>query len=335
MILLTGATGYVGSLLLDRLLQSGNKVICLTRNPQALEKKKGLKIIKADLENADVLSNIDDLKELQDVTIVIHLAALYDLTSSMSKCYVANVVATMNLSSLCRKLPNIQQFIHTSTVAVTGNHSGPIDSEILDYDQTYPNAYAKTKSQAEGFVRRSIAKEMLCILRPGIIIGNSRDMSNFKPDGPYMAISYAQKIIKKFPIFKKSPFVVLPINRSSVFPLVTVDSVVDSILYAVDSKLLGCHHIVMPSAPTILEFANEMFKTLGLIANIKTVSASNRLLKLVKKLPLGEELPRELLDYMVISPVYSKTMDQGLLNILNNVTWSEIKSPFFREATKI
>ncbi len=335
MILLTGATGFVGSLVLERLLQSGHKVICLARNPQAIQDRDGLQVIKADLENSDVLANLDDLKHLQDVTTVIHLAALYDLTSPMSKCYMANVVATMNLSSLCRKLPDLQHFIHISTVAVSGNHSGIIDSEILDYNQTYPNAYAKTKSQAEGFIRRSIAKDKLCVLRPGIIIGNSSDMSQFKADGPYLAISYAQKIIQKFPLFKKVPFVVLPINAESIFPLVTVDSIVESILYSVENKLLGSHHLVMPSAPTILEFSQEMFKSLGLVSNIKTVNAGSKLLSLVKMLPLDEALPRELLDYMVISPNYSKSKDTGLLNILNNVTWSEIKSPFFREATKI
>lgn len=335
MILLTGATGFVGSLLLDRLLDSGKSVICLARNPDAITKRERLQVIKADLENVDVLANIDDLKKLKEVTTIIHLAALYDLTSSVSKCYMANVVATMNLSSLSRKLDKLQHFIHISTVAVSGDFSGVVDSDTIDFNQSYPNAYAKTKSQAEGFVRRSIPKEMLCILRPGIIIGNSENMVQFKADGPYLAIKYAQSLMRRFPLSKKVPFIVLPINPESVFPLVTVDSVVESILYSIEEKLLGCHHLVMPSAPTILVFADEMFKSIGLNSKIKAIKAGSRFLKIIKKLPLDESLPRELLDYMVISPKYSKSKDQGLLNILNKVTWSEIKSPFFREATKI
>lgn len=334
MILLTGATGFVGGLLLDKLLASGHHVICLARNPSAIPARDHLTVIKADLENSEVITTIDDLVKLKDVETIVHLAALYDLSADMSKCYMANVVASMNLVNLSRKLTRLKHFIHISTVAISGNFNGLVEHDKHEFDQSFPNAYAKTKAQAEGFIRRSVDKDILCILRPGIIIGDSNDMSIFKADGPYMAIKYAQKLINKYPFISKLPFIFLPINTKSNLPLITVDAVVDSIFYSIENRLLSCHHLVLPSAPKVLEFAQDMLNGLGLKTKVKAIRTNDKVLNTLKRIPFDDSMPRELLDYMVIAADYSLTKDSGLLKILNSNTWSEIKSPFFREATK-
>tara|TARA_R110002049_G_scaffold184420_1_gene352692 strand:+ start:103 stop:1116 length:1014 start_codon:yes stop_codon:yes gene_type:complete len=334
MILLTGATGFVGSRLLQALLDQGSRVVCLVRDPSKIKKQNNLTIIKADLEHSDILSDSSDFQLLKEVKVVVHLAAIYDLKADSSSCYLANVVATMNLAVLVKKLPLFKKFIFMSTVAVAGNHKGQVPIDTVDFDQGFPNDYAKTKAQAEGFLRRSIDSSSLCILRSGIIIGDSKDMSDFKPDGPYIAIKYISDLFKKLPFIKIAPFLVLPINPKSRLPLVTIDVVVNSSLEAINKDYSGCHHLVLADYPLVLEFTKDLLISLHIKSKLKAISIKESHLNRFKSFPLPDSFPTELVDYMIMSPVYDLESEKNHFKALKDVSWSEIKEAFFRQAIK-
>ena len=333
MILLTGATGFVGKRVLKELLDQGESVICLARTPQKFEEHQNLTVIKCDLESSEVAYLHEDHQELLDVTRVIHLAALYDLAASAGACYMANVVATMNLLSLVRHLPKFEMFYDISTVAVAGDYKGVFPTDDVEFKQKFPNYYAKTKAKAESLLRKGLPSHKLCILRPGIIIGDSKDGVFDKIDGPYMALQFFKQLFERLPMLKNLPIFPLPMNAKAMLPLVFVDQVVDSIIHAVKSpKLSGCYHLVTKDAPTVLEFASDLFKALGANGRIIATKGAKPLAALVKHLPPIPDFPAPLMDYMATEVSYDIARESEIFPALKNITWIEYKSQFFRQA---
>ena len=71
MILVTGATGYVGGRLVPRLLEKGYKVRCLVRDASRLENRwTGVELVEADVLNADSLNGI--FKNIDTTYYLIH-----------------------------------------------------------------------------------------------------------------------------------------------------------------------------------------------------------------------------------------------------------------------
>lgn len=335
MILLTGATGFVGKRVLADLLASNKKVICIARNPSKLEAHENLIVVKGDLEQSEILSNPEDISKLENVTNIVHMAALYDLAASAGACYMANVVASMNLLSLARKLPKFEKLIYISTVAVAGDYQGNVPRDEVDFGQKFPNYYAKTKAQAENLFRRGLASEKLCILRPGIIVGDSRDGIYDKADGPYMAIEFFKRVLAKVPLLKKLPVYPLPMNANSQLPLVSVDVVVNVIVESINTpQLSGCYHIVSPDAPSVIEFAQEMFKQLGYQGEVKATVGAKELAQLIKRLPEIPNFPAPLIDYMSTTARFDVSEETRRFKSIDSVTWTGFRDVFFREAIR-
>ena len=116
-ILVTGATGFIGSHLVDELLKKKEKVRILIRKLNKDEKLKqhGLEICSGSLENIDSLT-----EATKDVKTVYHLAAMLggpDVT--YRQLYNTNVIGTENLIKACEK-NKIKRFVLISSVAAMG-----------------------------------------------------------------------------------------------------------------------------------------------------------------------------------------------------------------------
>ena len=71
MILVTGATGYVGGRLVPRLLEKKYKVRCLVRDVSRLESRwKGVELVESDVLNADSLEGV--FKDIDVAYYLIH-----------------------------------------------------------------------------------------------------------------------------------------------------------------------------------------------------------------------------------------------------------------------
>jgi len=171
MILVTGATGFLGSEVALQLLQQGNRIRC-TRRAQSLIPDILLPY-QVQWVEADMLDIFALEDALKGVTQVYHCAAWVSLKQADKKPMInANVMGTANLVNLCM-LHNIR-LVHVSSVAAIGlAKPGDLITENHHLDQaTETDGYAISKLESEMEVWRGIAEGLdAVIVNPSIIIG--------------------------------------------------------------------------------------------------------------------------------------------------------------------
>jgi thioester reductase-like protein len=123
--------------------------------------------------------------------------------------------------------------------------------------QDFKNHYESTKFQAEVWVRESMHRVPTTILRPAIVVGDSRTGETEKFDGPYyMLRAIARSAAKNQPIMQfgaaDAPFNVVP-----------VDFVVDAIARAgtAESTLGATLHLVDPDPMTAHDLMERLAMT--------------------------------------------------------------------------
>ena len=160
-ILITGAAGFIGSSLTERLLKHDNLLILLDnfndyypgKEKQLNEilreysQNKDYKLIKGDLVNPSTLTNIKD-----EIDYVFHLAAQagvrYSINNSSAVTY-NNIVSTVNVFEYSLKIPSIQKVIYASSSSVYGNPVyTPVDEE---HPKNPISPYAVTKLCGETY----------------------------------------------------------------------------------------------------------------------------------------------------------------------------------------
>ncbi len=166
-ILLTGATGFIGRKLANRLVEDEHQIIALVRptsNTAGLP--ESVEFREADLLKFDELEKI-----VEGAEVVIHLAAYFDFyPSDVDLLYQVNVEGTRNLMNACVGT-NIERFIYGSTTEVIGPVRYPPGNEDTELLPQFD--YSKSKVMAESAIRE-ISKDTglnHIILRPTGVMG--------------------------------------------------------------------------------------------------------------------------------------------------------------------
>ena len=158
-ILITGGAGFIGSHLIDKLLQSGDfSVICIDNFDPFYDvsiKRSNIsqhignplfKLIELDIRN---YNNIEE-KLSDNYDIIVHLAAKAGVNPSVKdpiSYQIVNVIGTQNILEFCRK-KNIKQFVFASSSSVYGiNASVPWSENDKQLQPISP--YASSKISAE------------------------------------------------------------------------------------------------------------------------------------------------------------------------------------------
>jgi nucleoside-diphosphate-sugar epimerase len=167
-VLVTGATGFIGSHLVDRLLAEGAKVRCLVRptSPRGGAARhlpaQGAKPVLGDLTTGAGLT-----EALDGVGIVFHLAGVTKALRA-SDYYLGNVKATQIL--LDAMSGGAARLIHVSSLAAMGP-SPNADLLREDAKPTPLTLYGKSKLEGELAVRRSPLSGRATIIRPPVVYG--------------------------------------------------------------------------------------------------------------------------------------------------------------------
>lgn len=164
---ITGATGFVGSHLADKLKASGFEVMCLKRSTSSTKwlDGKGYEFVEGDLFSNEALE-----KAIAKADYVFHVAGV---VKSVNKegFYKGNHEATKNLLEITKKVnPGIKKFVHISSQAACGPAIG-VDS--VD-EKTVPNpitTYGISKLMAEEEVNKFSVDFPVTIVRPPAVFG--------------------------------------------------------------------------------------------------------------------------------------------------------------------
>jgi nucleoside-diphosphate-sugar epimerase len=246
---ITGASGFIGSRLVEKLSGEGHEVFCLVRSPEKFNTIRGNNThpVYGDLDNYAALLN-----GTKGCDIVYHLAAYAKPWSPKENLpYRINVHGTINLlqASLRNK---VKKFIFTSSAAVLGP---AMDGKNIDEDTIrntpFFNDYESSKASAEKFALQFVKKGL-----PVVILSPSRV---FGP-GPVNESNSVTKIIN---LYQKGLWHIIPGDGTKIGNYVYIDDVVAGHLLAAENGKPGERYVLGGENLTYNQFFKILSKLTG------------------------------------------------------------------------
>jgi len=174
-VLVSGATGFVGSHLVDHILSRGVQVRCLVKKELGLGwiDETKCEVVYGGLEDYEAL-----ISAVSGVDTVFHLAALTK-ASTVEGCYKVNVMGTVNiLKAILQYNPKIKKFVFVSSQAASGPSQN--NEPVNEMDPCRPvNPYGSSKLAAEEVVLAFGSQIPVTIIRPPVVYG-PRDVDVFE-----------------------------------------------------------------------------------------------------------------------------------------------------------
>jgi thioester reductase-like protein len=193
-LLLTGATGFLGGAVLEKLLIENQDInyLFLVRAENELE---GLKRIRTNMAKfnlaEDVLERLTtqnillgDLGEpvdflsderLNQVTHVVNCAAVASFGNN-PLIWKVNVEGTLAFAQRMAQVAGLQRFLHVGTAMSCAPESGSLVTESADFEETAEHLveYTRSKSTIEQLMRQTCPQLPLVVARPSIVVGHTR-----------------------------------------------------------------------------------------------------------------------------------------------------------------
>jgi thioester reductase-like protein len=278
-LFLTGVTGYIGSSLLRKWLDETEMAInLLVRSRRELspedrvqavlgelygddppeKSRERIRIFEGDVAEEKLALSDEEYNDLKTrVTRVIHCAAAARFDLDIDDARRINVGGTSNMLDLALACPSLDKFDYIGTAYVCGKRSGTILENELDEGQKHRNTYERSKMEAEKVVRDHFDRLPLTIMRPSIVICDSKTGRASDFNGFYRALRlYWRGLVK-----------MLPGDPDCRMDLVPVDYVTDAIftLSRYGNSAGCCYHLTAgedrsASLAEIRELAAEHFE---------------------------------------------------------------------------
>jgi dihydroflavonol-4-reductase len=177
-VLVTGASGFLGTELIKQLTAQNLKIRALKRStskiPDLLKENSSIEWVIADINEPEALADA-----FKNVTQVYHCAAFISFDpKDKPKLLKVNIEGTENIVNLC--LAHNARLVHVSSVAALGEaKKGALitEQDFWEYN-AHVHAYAISKYEAEMQVWRGIAEGLnAVIVNPSVIIGKNSGVS--------------------------------------------------------------------------------------------------------------------------------------------------------------
>lgn len=166
-VLVTGGSGYFGSILVDRALARGHEVSILDLNPPDPRPGAAVEAVIGDIRDAAVVRAASE-----GVDVVLHNVAQVPLAKDRALFWSVNVVGTANVL-LAARSTGVAKVVHTSSSAIFGI---PEHNPVVEDTPARPlEAYGRAKLEAEILCRDAAATGLdVTIVRPRTILGHGR-----------------------------------------------------------------------------------------------------------------------------------------------------------------
>jgi dephospho-CoA kinase len=193
--LVTGYPAFTARRMIAKLVaaEPETKLFVLARDKFAADAERMLstlgasaEILVGDVCDMDLgLSSIEYRALCRELTWLHHLAGIYFMGVDEKTMRGVNVEGTRSILNLARDSARLERVVHWSTTTVSGNRGGTFYEEDLEAGQKFHNGYERTKYEAERLVRGAQRQLPVTILRPSIIVGDSKTGEIDRLDGPY------------------------------------------------------------------------------------------------------------------------------------------------------
>lgn len=259
--LVTGATGFIGGRLVQRLLADRTGTIhCLVREGSlgrlelriedwGDDARERVRPIVGDLGEPRLGLDDGQLELLQGVDAVLHLAAIYDLTADAASQQRANVDGTRHVVQVANAIG--ARLHHVSSIAAGGLYPGrwTEDMPLSRASAGLDDPYFSTKHESEK-IARSEATVPWRVYRPSIVVGDSRTGEIDKVDGPYYFFRLMKLLGDRLPAWL--PLVAPEGGTINIVPVDYVVAAMDRIIHLEDDEWDGrVYHLVDPHPQTV------------------------------------------------------------------------------------
>lgn len=240
-VLVTGATGFTGSLLVKKLVSMGLQVVAIARPSSNIEQFSGLPIewVRAEVYDPKIIPDV-----AKSVEYIFHVAAAFRQAKIRDEEYgLVHIESTKLLCRAAIENPTFKRFIHVSTMGVHGHIEQPPGDERSPFAPG--DQYQITKAEAELWLREFSQKHNFpyTIIRPTGIFGPGD-----------------RRLLKVFKM-AKLPFYPIIGFGQCLYHLIHVEDLTDAIIKAATSeRALGEAFII----------GND--KAIGLVDTVSTVS---------------------------------------------------------------
>ena len=242
--LVTGASGFTGSHLVNALVERGDRVVVLVRKTSDLSR---LDVDKVELVYGDVTDRNALTQAMADVDVVFHLAAYVELgivdEAKMDRVNVEGTRAVLETA----KAAGVSKLLYCSTIGIFGDTQGTlIDETFVRTQKDFSSGYDRTKYQAQDLVN-AYAKEgnfAVSVMPSGI----------FGSDDPHFG-----PVIQTF---RKGRLKVWA-GGDRITGIVHVDDLVDGMLRALENGPSGSYYILSAGELTTREMFEFLSKETG------------------------------------------------------------------------
>lgn len=229
LIVLTGATGNLGSGLVPELLSRNFGLALLVRAKTDREAAKrieaatsshSVRVYASDLTKPMLGLRASDFRSLsRSVDGILHAAASTQFNHSLEESRHYNVDTTKNMLSFAKECSRLSSFGYISTVYIAGKRVGRIHEDEFEHGEGFINTYEQTKYEAEELVRKEQNMIPTIILRPSLIISK-----NIRREGPVNAVSLGLFLAKR------GLLPILPGSKKNKVDLIRVDEAARAII---------------------------------------------------------------------------------------------------------
>ena len=245
-ILVTGATGFTGGHLCERLIREGHQVRALVRDENRCSELRrwGVEIVTGDLRDPESLK-----RATNGINVVYHIAALFRPENvSRKEMWENNVQGTKNMLDAAVKA-GVQRFVHCSTIGVHGDIKDPPANEDAPYNPG--DYYQESKTAGEKITIQYMTEGKL----PIVI---------FRPGGIYWPRDL--RFLKLIKPIKAERFIMLG-SGEVIYQMIYIDDLIDGILLCgTREEAIGRIYILTGREPTTL---NQLVRVVAEVLGVR------------------------------------------------------------------